>query len=117
MTSTELRRLANEKMVKANALSRDADRIRVQAATLRGLLGSVVSISKGVWVGPAATDFEEQCAMRARQVDDQARELRRFAGELDQRARRFREEAARLRSQAQAAAAAAAAANLPAGVA
>ena len=116
MTSAEFRSLADEKMVKSHALSRDADRLRVQAAALRGLLGSLASISKGVWVGPAATDFEEQCAMRARQVDDQAAELQRFAGELDQRARRLREEAARLRSQADAAAAAAVT-DVPAGVA
>jgi hypothetical protein len=115
MNSTELRRLADEKMLRSNAVARDADRIRVQATALHGLLDPVVSISQGVWVGPAATDFEQQCAMRARQVDNQARELQGFAGELDQKARRLREEAARLRSQAHAADVAAA--NLPTGVA
>lgn len=118
MTSAELRRLADQKMVESNALRRDADRLRLQAAVLRGLLDPLAAISQRVWAGPAATDFEEKSAAHARQVDEQAERLRRIAGEFDDRSRRLRRDAEALRSQARVvdAAAAAAAAGLPTAV-
>lgn len=120
MTSAELRRIADQNIVEANSLLRDADRLRSQAAALRGILDPLASISQRVWVGPAATNFEEECTLRARQVDDQAIRLQQIAAEFEDRARELRRKAATLRAQAVAAdavtTAAAEAAVLPAGV-
>ncbi len=113
MTSAELRRLADQKMVESNSLRRDADRLRSQAAALRGLLDPLPLISQRVWVGPAATDFEEKSTAYARQVDEQAVRLQRIVGEFEARAQDRHQEATVLRSKA--AAADAAAAVVPAG--
>ena len=104
MTSAELRRLAAAKMNEATALGSDADRLRVQAAALRGLLDPLVSISHRVWTGPAAQDFEAKAQTQARIVNDQSSRLAAIAGELDDRAYRLRREAESLRRQADAAA-------------
>ncbi len=112
MTSSELRRLADQKIVQSNSLLRDADRLRSQAAALRGLLDPLVAMSQRVWVGPAAADFESRSTTHARIVNDQAGEIVRIAGELESQARELRRESASLRAQA-----AADASVLPAGVA
>lgn len=116
MTPAALRRLADQKLAEADSLASDADRLRSQAAALRGLLEPLISISQRVWVGPAASDFEEKSRVHAQQVDDQADRLNRIAAEFDDQAGRFRREAAALRREAdvsEAAAAAAAAAASP----
>lgn len=115
MTAAALRRRADQKLVDADSLASDADQLRGQAAALHGLLDPLVSISQRVWVGPAASDFEERARERGQQVDDQAATLRRIAAEFDDEARRLRIQAAALRRQADAEDAAEAAA--PTGVA
>ena len=108
MTPAELRRLADRKAAAADSLSEDAGRLRPQAAALRGVLEPLLAMSTRVWVGPAASAFEEDTRSRGRLLDQQADRLIRIADELAARARRLRSEAARLRSQAIAAEAAAA---------
>ncbi len=113
MTAVALRRLADSKLADAASLEGDADRLRAQAAALRGLLDPLVSISQRVWMGPAATDFEEKARQKGQQVDDQAAGLTRIAAEFDGDARRLRREASDLQRQAEVAAAAEAAAAAP----
>ena len=100
MTSSELRRLADHKVSESYSLVRDADRLRSQAVGLHGLLNPLITMSKRVWVGPAATDFETECAWHAGRVDDQAVRIARIAGELEQQAEELRRQAELLRAEA-----------------
>lgn len=86
----------------------DADRLRVQAAALQGLLAPLVSISKRVWVGPAASDFEAKVRSSGEAVDAQASRLRSIATELDRKAADARRLAATMDAEAMVAEAAAA---------
>lgn len=115
MTPAELRRLADRKIVEAGALSTAAERLRPEAAALRGALEPLVAMSTRVWVGPAACAFEEDTRSRGRVLDQQADRLNRIADELAGRSTRLRAAAASLRAQA-AAAESAAAATIPSGV-
>lgn len=103
MTTAALRRIADQTLVDADSLASDAGRLRSQAASLRGLLDPLVSISQRVWVGPAASDFEQNSRARAGQIDGQAARLNRIASEFDGRSGQLRREAAALRRQADAA--------------
>jgi len=116
MTSAELRRLADHKVVEASSLSRDADHLRSKAAALKGLLDPLVPISQRIWVGPAALDFEEKSAQHAQTIDNQAAQLLQIAGEFEDQVRELRNRAAELRAEAQTADTAAAAAVVPTGV-
>jgi hypothetical protein len=109
MTPAALRRLADTKLDDAASLTSDADRLRVQAAALDGLLDPLIPSSQRAWVGPAATDFETSVRSYGQQVDDQATRLRHVAEELVDRANRLRAQAASHRREADAAEAAAAA--------
>lgn len=113
MTPTELRRLAERKLTEATALAVDADRLRVQAAALRGLLEPIVPMSQRVWLGPAAEDFEAKASVHSQKVNEQSSQLGRIAAEFDEEAARLRRQAAILRSQAATAEATAAAAAAP----
>ena len=112
MTPAELRRLADRKAAEADSLGVDAERLRPEATALRGVLEPLVALSTRAWVGPAATEFEENARSRGRLLDQQADRLIRIADELAGRARRLRSEAASLRTQATAAEAAAATAAI-----
>ena len=103
MTPAELRRLATLRMNEAAALESDADRLRVQAAALRGLLDPLVSMSRRVWAGPAAEDFEAKARTNALVVDEQSGRLASIAAELEHQAYRLRREGESLRCQADAA--------------
>lgn len=116
MTPAALRRLADQKLNDARSLGSDADRLRSQAAALRGLLDPLVSISQRVWIGPAASDFEEGARAQGQQVDDQAARINRIAAEFDGEAARLRQDAVALRRQADIAEAAVAVVVPPAGV-
>ena len=119
MTPAALRRLAEQKLDDAASLASDADRLRMQAAELDGLLDPLVPMSQRVWVGPAATDFETKTRLQAEQVNDQAARLRRIAAEFDVRARQLRTEAAadrRKADTAEATAAATSASSVPGGI-
>lgn len=103
MSPGELRRRADEKLAAAGLLVHDAERLRLQAEALTGLLDPLVSISQRVWNGPAAIDFEANCRVRSRQVDEQALQIGRIAGEFDEQASVLRREAASLQRDAVAA--------------
>ena len=115
MTPAELRRLADRKVAEAGTLSANADRLRPEAAALRGLFEPLIALSTQVWVGPAASEFEEEARTRGRLLDEQADRLVRVAEEAAERARRLRSEAAHLRANAAAAEAAEATAVVSAG--
>ena len=100
MTSSELRRRADRNVSESYLLVRDADRLRSQAAALLGLLNPLISMSRQVWTGPAATAFEAECAVHARQLDEQAGRVRRIAGEFEEEANALRRQAEMLRAQA-----------------
>ncbi len=102
MTPVELRYLANQKLAAADSFAADADRLRSQAAALRGLLDPLIPMSQRVWVGPAATDFEAKARAHGRQLDGQSSRLQQIAGEFDGEGRRLRREAAELRRAADA---------------
>jgi hypothetical protein len=108
MTPAELRGLADRNVADAASLGADAEHLRIQAAALRGVLEPLIVLSRQVWMGPAATEFEQNTRRRGRVLDQQADRLDRIAHELVGRARRLRSEAAALRAQASAAEAAAA---------
>ena len=110
-TPVELHRLADRKLTTAGSLVTAAERLRREAAALRGVLEPLVVLSARVWVGPAATEFEENTRTRARVLDQQADRLDRIADELGARVRRLQSEAAALRAQATELEAAAAAAT------
>jgi hypothetical protein len=103
LTPAALRRLADRKEAEAHSLNADAERLRREAGALRGVLEPLIALSSRVWVGPAASEFEENTRSRGRLLDLQANRLDRIADELVDRARRLRSEAASLRAQATAA--------------
>ena len=105
MTSAELHRLADRKVLQSDSLRRDADRLRSQAAALHGLLSPLIATSQQVWTGPAATAFEAECALHSRQLDEQAVRIVRIAGEFEEEANALRRQAEILRAQAAALAA------------
>lgn len=111
LTPAELRRLADRKAAEASSLSAGAERLRPEAGALRGVLEPLIALSRRVWVGPAASEFEENTRRRGRLLDLQADRLDRIADELADRARRLRSEAATLRAHATAAEATRAAAG------
>lgn len=113
MSPAELRRRATQKRADAAEMEVDSGRLRVQAAALRGLLDPLVGMSRQVWVGPAAQEFESQVRRYGGIVDTQAARLEDIAGELARRAIAARHSAAGLDAQAAAAEAAAAAGAAP----
>ncbi|MCP3993810.1 MAG: hypothetical protein GY722_01925 [bacterium] len=100
MTSDELRRLANQRVATADALGADAARLRSQAAELVGILNPLLPMSRRVWVGPAAEDFESTVRANTVILDQEAQRLCDIAGGLERRARFARGEAAELRARA-----------------
>lgn len=100
MTPAALRRLADQKTAESYTMRSDADLLRAQGGALRGMLDPLISISQGVWVGPAATDFEQQSSVHAQRVNGVASDLVRIASEMESRARQLSDRAAELRRQA-----------------
>jgi uncharacterized protein YukE len=100
MTPGELRRRATQQRAAADEMAADADRLRVQAAALQGLLAPLVSISQRVWVGPAAADFEAKMRANSGVVDAQASRLRSIAADLERKAADARRSAATLDAEA-----------------
>lgn len=100
MTPEDLRRLAERRLAESRSTSADADRLRVEAASLSGLLEPLVAMSREVWVGPAAAEFEAALGRHGSTLADQANRLVRLAGELDDRVTSLRSEASSLREQA-----------------
>jgi uncharacterized protein YukE len=110
VTPAELRRRAAESRAEATGLAADADRLRGQAASLRGLLDPLLPMSQRVWMGPAAEEFEADVRRHGAEIDGQAARLSSVADELDRRAQVTRSAATCLDSEAAVAEAAEAAA-------
>ena len=100
MTSSELRRLAGEKIAAAASLVADAALLRSQAAELDGILDPLVPISQRVWVGPAAEDFESAVRAHGSVLRGEVLRLIDIATDLERRAQIARGEAAELRARA-----------------
>ena len=93
MTPYEMRHKASRNRVEARVLEESAQTLRAVAGSIRGLLSGIAGISRTVWQGPAATQFEDEAEMQSRNVDQQADEI---AGE----AAAFESQAAQLRADA-----------------
>ena len=100
MSPGELRRLAEGKLAESRSLCVDADRLRVAAAELPGLLEPLIVISHEVWRGPAADEFEDSVARHSRSLTEYSSQIVRIAGEFEARASHLRRDASSLREQA-----------------
>jgi erythromycin esterase-like protein len=117
MSPGELHGLADRKLAESRSLGDDAARLRVEVAGLPDLLEPLIAMSRSVWRGPAADEFELNVAQHSRILSEQSTQIVRLAAELEERATRLRREAASLRDQAVAAEAAALLPVAPGGVA
>jgi hypothetical protein len=95
MTPTEMRHAASRKRSEARVLEESAQTLRVVAGSIRGLLSGIAGISRTVWQGPAATQFEREAEAQSRNVDQQADEIASEAGALETKADQLRTEANR----------------------
>ncbi len=93
MTAAQLRGEAARLRARATALVDAAARLQAVAASIRDLMAGVSDVSRRVWQGPVASDFEAR-------ADDADRELKRQADTLVATAGEFRIEAASLRDRA-----------------
>jgi len=96
MTPTEMRHAASRKRTEVRVLEESAHSLRAVAGSIRGLLSGIAGISRTVWQGPAATQFEREAEAQSRNVDQQADEIASEAGALETRADQLRAEASRL---------------------
>lgn len=103
MSPGELRRLAERKLGESQSLCADADRLRIEAAALPGLLEPLIVMSHEVWRGPAAVEFEANLAQHSRSLTEHSLQILRIAGEFEDRASGLRREASLLRERATAA--------------
>lgn len=118
MTPQEMRHKAARNRTEARVLDESAQTLRSVAGSIRGLLSGIAGLSRTVWQGPAATDFEREAEVQSRDVDLQADLITAEAASFESKANRLRSEANWLlheasRIEAQQAAAAAAAAAVP----
>ncbi len=79
--------------MEAKVLEESAQTLRSVARSIDGLLSGIAGLSRMVWQGPAATDFEQEAEMQSRSVDQQADELGAEAAGLESKASRLRAEA------------------------
>jgi uncharacterized protein YukE len=98
-----MRQQAARNRTRSGALDSAAARLRVIADQIRTLLSDLPSRSREVWIGPAASDFEQRATEADAEVKAQAALLVATAGEFEAEARRLRSEAASLDAQAAAA--------------
>lgn len=93
MTPSQMRNQAARNRTEANVLDESARTLRSVATSIDGLLSGISGMSRMVWQGPAATQFEEEAEMHSRNLNDQA-------GVLDGEASGFESRANTLRSNA-----------------
>lgn len=96
MTPHEMRHSASRNRTEARVLEESAQTLRAVAGSIRGLLSGIAGISRTVWQGPAATQFEHEAEIQSRNVDRQADEIASEANAFDRRAAQLRAEANRL---------------------
>jgi hypothetical protein len=75
MTPYEMRQKASRNRTEARVLEEAAQTLRSVAGSIRGLLSGIAGISRTVWQGPAATQFEREAEIQSRNVDQQADEI------------------------------------------
>lgn len=90
MTPYEMRQQAYRYRREANVLEESAQVLRSVAASVRGLLSGIAGISRMVWQGPAATEFEQEAEVQSRKLDGQADEVSGEAGGFDSKAASLR---------------------------
>jgi uncharacterized protein YukE len=119
MTPYEMRQQAYRYRTEANVLEESAQILRSVAGSVRGLLSGIAGISRMVWQGPAATQFEEEAVLQSRNLDQQADEISGEAAGFDSKSASLRSsaswllhEAARIEAQQASAAAGAAPPNV-----
>lgn len=100
MTPYEMRHTASRSRTEARVLEESAQTLRAVAASIRGLLSGIAGMSRTVWQGPAATQFEHEAEIQSRNVDQQADEIANEAGAFEKRAAHLRAEASRLAHEA-----------------
>ncbi len=88
-----MRQQASRRRTEARVLEESAQTLRSVAGSIDGLLSGIAGLSRMVWQGPAATDFEQEAEMQSRSVDQQAAELDAEAAAFASKANRLRTEA------------------------
>ncbi|NND02439.1 MAG: hypothetical protein HKN91_06595 [Acidimicrobiia bacterium] len=116
MTPSQMRNQAARNRTEANVLDESARTLRSVAASIDGLLSGIAGMSRMVWQGPAATQFEEEAELHSRNVNEQADVLNGEAGGFESRARSLRSDANWLIAEAARIEAAEAANQVPGGV-
>ncbi len=96
MTPYEMRQKASRYRTEARVLEESAHTLRSVATSIRGLLSDIAGISRTVWQGPAASQFEYEAEAQSRNVDQQADEIAGEASSFESRASQLRSEANRL---------------------
>lgn len=122
MTPSQMRDQAARNRTEANVLDDSARTLRSVASSIDGLLSGIAGMSRMVWQGPAAIQFEAEAELQSRNLNEQADILEGEAAGFESRAAELRSaanwliaEANRLEAAA-AAAAASAAGPVPGGV-
>ena len=115
MTPYQMRQQATRNRTEANVLDESAQTLRTVATSIDGLLSGIPGISRMVWQGPAATQFEAEAEQQSDYLNEQAGVLRAEADGFESRARGLRSDANWLISEA-ARLEAEAAASIPGGV-
>lgn len=117
-----MRDQAARNRTEANVLDDSARTLRSVASSIDGLLSGIAGMSRMVWQGPAAIQFEAEAELQSRNLNEQADILEGEAAGFESRAAELRSaanwliaEANRLEAAA-AAAAASAAGPVPGGV-
>lgn len=96
MTPYEMRHEASRNRTEARVLEESAQTLRAVAGSIRGLLSGIAGVSRTVWQGPAATQFEQEAEIQSRNVDEQADEIANEARAFEARAAHLQAEANRL---------------------
>ena len=100
MTPYQMRQQATRNRTEANVLDDSARTLRSVASSIDGLLSGIAGMSRMVWQGPAASQFEEEAEEHSRIVDEQAGVLRGEADGFETRASSLRSQASWLMSEA-----------------
>jgi len=93
MTPYEMRQQAYRYRNEANVLEESAQILRSVAGSIRGLLSGIAGISRMVWQGPAASQFEEEAEVQSSNLDHQADEVAGEAAGFDSKAAGLRSSA------------------------
>lgn len=99
-TPSQLRVEAGALRGEADVLEHAAARLRSISAEIRGQLAGFSAMSRAVWIGPAASDFERRVDEADAEVRTQADTLMTAAGDFVSEARALRARAGTLDAEA-----------------